>query len=196
MKARAGTRGQIELRSLGNGEGELLERRGAAVSGDLGRRHRLGQVLRHDEPSEAQAWCEGFACRPGVDDAVGRQALQCADRCPVVAVLGVVVVLDDDRAMLGGPVQHGRPVRGGQHRAGGPLVRGVFRWPGAVQRARREKRWGAVSFRPARTGRSVRFHRAARKMTDSPTEPHRHRQAAVYRRPPRPIRLAAAAWCD
>ena len=26
--------------------------------------------------------------------------------------------------MLGGPVQHGRPVRGGQHRAGGPLVRG------------------------------------------------------------------------
>ncbi len=54
---------------------------------------------------------------------VGRQTLQRADRCPVVAVLGVVVVLDDDRSALGGPANHRGPVPRGQDGPGGPLVR-------------------------------------------------------------------------
>jgi hypothetical protein len=84
---------------------------------------------------------------------------------PVVAVLGVVVVLDDDRAAPGGPAEHGRPVAGGQHRTGGPLVRGrqhdgvgagflqhvhpdavaVDRYPGHLEPGRPRGRQGVVS---------------------------------------------------
>ena len=72
---------------------------------------------------EPQPRREGLARRPGVHDPVRGQPLQGADRRPVVAVLGVVVVLDDHRAAPGGPAQHRGPPLGGQHRTGRPLVR-------------------------------------------------------------------------
>ena len=52
---------------------------------------------RQHEPAEPQRGRERLAHRAGVDDAVGVEALQRADGGAVVAVLGVVVVLDDDR---------------------------------------------------------------------------------------------------
>ena len=57
------------------GQRELLQRRRAAVGGDLRLRHGLGQVTRQDEPSQPQARCQRLACRPGVHDKLGSQSL-------------------------------------------------------------------------------------------------------------------------
>jgi hypothetical protein len=48
--------------------------------------------------------------------------LQGADRLPVVAELGVVVVLDDDRLSARGPVDEREPPFGGEDHAGRTLV--------------------------------------------------------------------------
>jgi hypothetical protein len=50
-----------------------------------------------DEPAEPERGRERLARRAGVDDPLGLQPLQRADRRPVVAVLGVIVVFDRDR---------------------------------------------------------------------------------------------------
>ena len=57
-------------------------------------------------------------------DEVRPQPLQRADRRAVVAVLGVVVVLDDQRVVLGRPGEQLRPPLGAEHRAGRELVGG------------------------------------------------------------------------
>jgi len=49
---------------------------------------------------------------PQGDHPVGRESLNGADRIPVVAELGVVVVLDDNRTAPGGPVDERQPALG------------------------------------------------------------------------------------
>jgi hypothetical protein len=85
------------------GQGELLEHRAAAVGGDALPRHRAGEPLGQDEPPEPQPVGQRLARRPGVGDAVGIDALQRAHRLAVEAVLGVVVVLDDQAVDRLGP---------------------------------------------------------------------------------------------
>ena len=67
---------------------------------------------------------EGLARRAGVDDPVGVEALERSDGRAVVAVLGVVVVLDCDRVARAQPGQQGRSSLAGEHDAGGVLVGG------------------------------------------------------------------------
>ena len=80
------------------GEGQLLEARRPAVRRVLGRRDRLDETLRHDQPTETQSRGQGLAGRPGVDDVLRREPLERADRLAVVAVLGVVVWLRNPAA--------------------------------------------------------------------------------------------------
>ena len=56
------------------------------------------QLGRHDEPAQPQRRRQRLAGRAGVDHVLRREALQRTDGGAVVAVLGVVVVLDRDRA--------------------------------------------------------------------------------------------------
>ncbi len=76
------------------------------------------------EPAESQPRCEQLARAAGVDDALGREPLQRADGLAVVAVLGVVVVLDHDRVVLLCPCQQCGASLGRQHAAEWRLVRG------------------------------------------------------------------------
>ena len=59
-----------------------------------------------------------------VHDVLGRETLEGADRVTVVAVLGVVVVLDHERPGGARPRQQRRPPRRREHDAGRELVRG------------------------------------------------------------------------
>ena len=76
-------------------------------------------VRRGDEPPEPQRRRERLRRRAEVDDAVGREPLQRPDRRAVIAVLGVVVVLDHDPA----PREQRAPPLGREHGAGRELVR-------------------------------------------------------------------------
>ena len=82
------------------------------------------QVRREHEPPEPQPGRERLRGRAAVDDDVGREPLQRADRLAVVAELGVVVVLEHERARAPRPRdQRGAPL-GGEDGAGRELVRG------------------------------------------------------------------------
>ena len=78
---------------------------------------------RQDEPAEPEPGREGLAGGPGVGDPVGIEALHRADRGAVVAVLGVVVVLEHQRAGSLRPGEHRGARLRGEHAAGRPLVR-------------------------------------------------------------------------
>ena len=80
------------------GQGQLVER--GRAGGKL-RGHRVEQTRGDDQPAEPQAGGQALAGRPGVDDMIGRERLQCAHRLPVVAELPVVVVLDHHAAPVG-----------------------------------------------------------------------------------------------
>ena len=77
-----------------------------------------------DEPAQSQPGRERLARGSGVGDEVRGETLHGPDGSPVVAVLGVVVVLDDERLPLARPAQHGGAALGREHRSGGPLVGG------------------------------------------------------------------------
>ncbi len=77
-----------------------------------------------DEPAEPQRRRQRLGDRADVDHEVRPQALERADRRAVVAVLGVVVVLDDQRVPLLGPAQQRGPPLGAEHDARRELVRG------------------------------------------------------------------------
>ena len=129
----------VELAALEEvGERELLDDRGAEVVRCLGRDDGVGEPVGNDHPAEPQPRRERLADRAGVQHAVGREALHGTDRRAVVAVLGVVVVLQHEGAGAGGPVDQGGPTRRGQddperelvggrseHRAGGELLEPV-----------------------------------------------------------------------
>ena len=105
------------------GERQLIEDRRAAVGQQLGLGDRPDELPGQDQPTEPQARRQRLARRTGVGDAIGVQALDGADGCAVVAELGVVVVLEHQRARALRPCEYRRPRRRRQHAARRPLVR-------------------------------------------------------------------------
>ena len=63
--------------------------------------HRVQQPRRDDQPAQPQRRGQALARRAGVDDVIGGERLQRADRLPVVAELPVVVILDHHPAPAG-----------------------------------------------------------------------------------------------
>ena len=117
----------VELAALEEvGERVLVDPVRAAVGEHLlarGRRRR--SAAGHDQPAEPQRGRERLARRAGVDDAVGVEPLERADGGAVVAVLGVVVVLDRDRVVLAQPgEQRGAPLAATARRRSGAGGRG------------------------------------------------------------------------
>jgi hypothetical protein len=102
----------------------LLDPRGAPVGEQLLACDRLEQRGGYDEPSEPERRSQRLAERAGVHDAVGVKALERADRRAVVAVLGVVVVLDRDRARPAQPGEKRLAPFTGEHDTRRMLVRG------------------------------------------------------------------------
>ena len=104
------------------GEGVLLDARSAPVGKQLLALDRLQESGRDNEPADPERRRERLARRARVDDAIEDKALERADGRAVVAVLGVVVVLDRDRAGLAQPGQQRGPPFALEHNAGGMLV--------------------------------------------------------------------------
>ena len=115
---------------------ELLDHGCAEVVGGLGGDHSLGEPLGDHQPAQAQTRRQRLADRPRVGDQLGREALHGADGRAVVAVLGVVVVLQHDRAAAGGPLDQRRAPLRRQHHAERELV--GRRGEGRVRRERLE----------------------------------------------------------
>ena len=124
----------------------------ASANGSTSRRGSTSQPRR-------KAGREGLARRARVGDPVGLEALHGADRGAVVAVLGVVVVLDHERPGAPRPGEHRGAGLGREHAAGRPLVRGGEDQGVGVQCAPRRRR-GRRRRRPARRPRRARAPRA------------------------------------
>ena len=101
---------------------ELTDHLRAAVLDGLGRRQLPRQPRGQQHPAEPHARSQALAGGADVGDPLGRETLQRADRDAVVAVLRVVVVLDD-QAFVAGPVDERRAPLRAQHGAGRKLVR-------------------------------------------------------------------------
>ena len=115
----------VELAALEEVRERLLaDPLGAHVGQVLLAADRLEQRRRDDEPAEPQRGRERLARRAGVGDAVGLEALERADRRAVVAVLGVVVVLDRERVAVAQPGEQRGAALAGEHGAGRVLVGG------------------------------------------------------------------------
>ena len=99
-------------------ECQLLEDGRTAIHGSL----RVGDLVdvsrRDDEPAETQSGRQGLARRASVEDVLGRQALDRPDRFPVVSILGVVVVLNDQPIAVHRPGFERRPPFRSQNDAG------------------------------------------------------------------------------
>ena len=114
----------VELAALEEGrQRELLEHRRAEVGEALLLDHGRDEPRRHRRPTHPQGGRERLGHRVHVHDVVGRDALERPDRVAVVAVLGVVVVLDHQRAGVARPGGERGPPRRLEHDAGGGLVR-------------------------------------------------------------------------
>ena len=83
----------------------------------------LEQPRGQHHPAQPQRRGERLGDRARVYDTVGCQALHRPERRPVVAELGVVVVLDHHRARLGRPLEQRRPPPRRHRHPGGRLVR-------------------------------------------------------------------------
>ncbi len=105
-------------------EGQLFRRRRAAVRLQFRARDLIDHVARHNEPREAKRRCEDLACGAHVHHVVWRKALQRANRFPVVAILRVVVVFDDERPLPHRPVEQGGSALRSEHGTGRVLVGG------------------------------------------------------------------------
>ena len=125
------------------GQRELLEHRGAAVGERLLVRQRAGQPRRREHPPEPQRRREPLRDRADLHDPLGRDALERADRVAVVAELGVVVVLDDQRVLVLGPLEQRRAPLGATARrrsgTGGPGSRRRPRSPSRAARRRPDR---------------------------------------------------------
>ena len=121
----------VETRHQGDevGQRELLQagnpRSAVILASAIGSVRSPGTTNRRPSPVPGSCW-------PSRRRPRGRgQALQRADRRPVVAgTRRRPSLLDDDRATLGGPAGSPRPVLGGRHRSGSPLVEGAGRGHG------------------------------------------------------------------
>ena len=78
----------------------------------------------HRRPAETQRRADGLRGRAEVDDPIGREALERADRHAVVAELGVVVVLDDQGVAAARPGDELAAPARVERRAGRIRVRG------------------------------------------------------------------------
>ena len=106
------------------GEGELIERRRAVVGVQLGERHPIHERRRQQQPADPEGRRQRLAGGPEVGDNAFRQALEGADGLAIEAVLGVVVVLDDDRPASRRPLEQRGPALGRENHPGRELVRG------------------------------------------------------------------------
>jgi hypothetical protein len=107
------------------GEHGLVEGRGAVVEGFANAAEARDEVVRDDDVADAQRGEQDLAEGADVDDAlIGVEALERGDRLVVVAVFGVVVVLEDPGAGAARPLEELEAARGGHDRAEGVLVRG------------------------------------------------------------------------
>ena len=131
----------VELASRDEiGECVLLDARCSAVADQLVLRDALEQYGGHDEPAQAERGRERLARRARIDHVLGREPLQRPDGSAVVAVLGVVVVLDRHRAVRAQPVHEGQPPLAAEHDTGRLLMggsddHGVRRQPGELVHA-------------------------------------------------------------
>ena len=89
---------------------------------DFSVRMRVAEARRCEDPADAQGGRQGLADRSQRHHAVGGEALQRADRLPVVAELGVVVVLEDHPVDLVRPLHQLVATGRAQHRPGRALV--------------------------------------------------------------------------
>ena len=139
------------------------------------------------QPAEPQRRRERLRRRAEVDDAVGREPLQRPDRRAVVAVLGVVVVLDHDPA----PRQQRPPPLGREHRAGRELVRGRDEHRVGVER--RPARSPCSSTGSPTTSRPAERIVAHASSSDGSSTATARRPARGQRpaRQPQPLRVAA-----
>ena len=106
------------------GERELLETGGALVGEHLRLGDRVDEHVGEDEPAETKGRGEGLAQRAGVDDSIGVEALERADRVSVVAVFGVVVVFDRVGVVGVQPVEESDPAIRGEDDPGRVLMGG------------------------------------------------------------------------
>lgn len=104
------------------GEHELAQSRAGDVRPAFGFDEVVAQVGWCEQPAESQRGGERLGHAPGVDDVLGGEGVHGGDRGTVVAVLGVVVVLDD-QAPRPGPIEQLPAARCGKDHAGGELVR-------------------------------------------------------------------------
>ena len=102
----------------------LLDPRRALVGEQLVVAEGVEEARGHDQPAEAQRGRERLAGRAGIEHAVGLEALERADGRAVVAVLGVVVVLDRERVVLAQEGQQRGAALGSEHGTGRMLVGG------------------------------------------------------------------------
>ena len=149
-------------------------------------RDRLGQRGRGEQPAEPQRRRERLGRGAEIDDAVGREPLQRADRRAVVAVLGVIVVLDHDPA----PRQQRPSPLGGEYGAGRELVRGRDEHRVGVQRTGVDAVLvdrHAHDLEPGRADRGPRVVERRILDRDPASAPRRQRPA----RQPQALRVAA-----
>jgi hypothetical protein len=105
------------------GECELVEQARAHVVVALLDVERRDETRGRGDPAEPQRGAERLARRSEVGHVLRRLALQRADRRPVVAQVGVVVVLDDERVGRARPGQQGAPAVAVECRAARERVR-------------------------------------------------------------------------
>ena len=147
--------------------------------------HGGGELGRREQPAEPQRGRQRLRRRADVDDPVGREALERADRRAVVAVLGVVVVLDHEPA----PGEQRAPALRGEHRARRELVR-----RGDAARRRRPARRPARRPRPPAAGRARGRPSGSWPSCRPATGPRR--RSGGRRRRPAPGRRATAPGCS
>ena len=115
------------------GEGQLVERRRSVVGVQFGERHPIDQRVGKQQPANPEGRGQRLARGPEMRDTSIRHALQGADGLAIESVLGVVVVLDDDGATTGRPLDQRRAALGREDDPGRELVGGCHEHGADVQ---------------------------------------------------------------
>ena len=115
------------------GEGQLVESRRSVVGMQFGERHPIDQRVWKQQPANPEGWGQRLARGPEVRDTPIRHTLQGAYGLAIESVLGIVVVLDDDSAMTGRPLEQRRPALGREDDPGRELVGGRHQHGADVQ---------------------------------------------------------------
>ena len=113
----------VGARGQQRSERDLVHHRASGVGQALRQPGRADELWGHHHPPDAQSGRQCLARRADIDHPIRCDALQGTDRCPVIAVFGVVVVLDDQVTGARPLHERGAP-GGGEHHAGRRLVCG------------------------------------------------------------------------